>query len=96
MGSKAPRRHASSQGVLRGLPDLPEGAGENFLDKLSCELTQDVEAAIERAVVDGVGDAEVGVAAAEDVAGDDQQVVLDRLGDEVGGGRQPAGARGKT
>ena len=45
-------------------------------------------------VVDGVRDPEVGVAAAEDVAGDDQQVVADRLGDEFG--RRAPGARGKA
>ena len=55
---------------------------------------QDLDAAVERAVVGGVADAEVGVAAAEDVAGDDEQVVADRLGDELGAGA-PRGASGR-
>src|SRR5207249_1431935 len=44
---------------------------------------EDLDAAVEGAVVRGVADAEVRVAAAEDAAGDDQQVVADRLGDEL-------------
>lgn len=49
------------------------------------KLAEDVEPAFQGRVVDSIGDAEVGVAAAEDVAGDDQKVAADGLGDEVGG-----------
>ena len=60
----------------------------------ACQPAEDVQPAAEGRVVDGVGDAEVGVAHREDVAGNDQEVVLDRLGDELGAGAP--GARGKA
>ena len=65
--------------------------GEPLGSTFPGHLAEHVEAALQGLVVGGVGDAEVGVAAAEDVAGDDQQVAADRLGDELGGGA-PGGA----
>ena len=62
------------------------------LDRLAgAAPLQDVEPARQGRVIDGVRDPEVGIAAAEDVAGDDQEVAADRLGDELGGGA-PGGA----
>ena len=56
------------------------------------QLGEEIEAAGQGGVVDGVGDAEVGVASAEDVAGDDQEIAPDGRGDEFGRG-PPRGAR---
>src|SRR5208282_6278122 len=55
------------------------------------KLAEDVEPALQGGVIDCIGDAEVGVATAENVAGDDQKVAADSLGDEVGG-RAPGSA----
>ena len=45
-----------------------------FILTMVCKLAKDLESAFQGAVIDSIGDAEVGVAAAEDVAGDDQEV----------------------
>src|SRR5271155_5494055 len=55
------------------------------------KLAEDIEPALQGLVIDCIGDAEVGVAAAEYVAGDDQKVTAEGLGDEVGG-RAPGSA----
>src|SRR5262245_37319121 len=63
---------------------------------------EDLDAAVEGAVVRGVADAEVRVAGAEDSPRDNEQVVADRLGDELRPGppgrlreqvKRPAGVR---
>ena len=51
---------------------------------LACQAIEDLDAALQRALVGGVAEAEVRVAAAEDAAGDEQQIVADRLSDELG------------
>ena len=53
---------------------------------LRMERLQHLQAALDRRLARRVGDAEVGVAAAEDVAGDDEQLVLDRPRDEFAAG----------
>src|SRR5947209_17666648 len=45
---------------------------------------ENLDAALQRAIAGGVADAEVRVARAERAAGDDEQVVADRLADELG------------
>src|SRR5437773_1986125 len=52
----------------------------------SRQLAQNLKAALECAVVDGVRDAEMGIASREHVAGNDQNIMLDRLGDELAAG----------
>src|ERR1017187_4606760 len=44
---------------------------------------QDLDAALQRPVIDGVAEAEMGVAPAERVAGNDEKVVANRLGNEL-------------
>ncbi len=56
------------------------------------QLAENVKAAFQDGGSSGVGDAEMGVAAAEDVTRNDQQVVANGLSDELGG-RAPGCAR---
>src|SRR6188472_4121252 len=58
------------------------------------QRTQDLAPLRQLLVGGGVADAEVRVALGEDVAGDDQDVVVDGLRDEFAG-RHPAGRLGK-
>jgi hypothetical protein len=55
------------------------------------QAAQDFHALADLLLAGGVGEAEVGVAAGKDVAGDEQDVVLDGLGDEGGGGEMEGG-----
>src|SRR5438105_15253022 len=48
----------------------------------SCQAPQDFDAAVQHRVADGVTDAEMRVALAESIAGDNQQVVANSLGHE--------------
>src|SRR5512147_936021 len=50
------------------------------------QLAQNLDAAIQRRVACGVADAEVRVLLAEGVAGNDEQVIADRLRDELAAG----------
>ena len=52
----------------------------------SNQRSQDFASLFQLFIRRGVADAEMRVAFAEDVAGDDQHIVLDRLGDELAGG----------
>ena len=72
-----------------------ENAGQRRSARVSGESFEDFEASGEGGVVNGVGDAEVGVPSAEDVAGDDQQVER-RIASATNSVAVPQGARGKT
>src|SRR5262245_40698376 len=68
----------------------PWSAGSYPGPFLPGQAAEDFAAAFEEAVVSRVREAEVRIVRAEDVAGDDQEVVADGLGDEFGP-RSPGG-----
>ena len=60
----------------------------------SGELPENLQPAVDHAIIGGEGDAEVGVAATEDVSWNDQEVLADRRLDEFG--VVPQGTRGNA
>ena len=61
-----------------------EGPGAPRLRRPLRQFLQHFDAAFERLVLGGVRNTEVRISITEDVAGDDQQIVLDRRFDELG------------